>query len=113
MALTFQELRTANGTRSEKWHGDTSWSLSDWGIAMMGEGGEACNVVKKLNRIRDGIVGNKGLSKEKLMEKLSEELADTAIYLDLLALHAGVDLEAAIVEKFNRVSVENGFPERL
>lgn len=36
-----------------------SWSLSDWFTATLGELGEAANVAKKLNRVRDGIPGNK------------------------------------------------------
>lgn len=39
-------------------HKLTDWSLSDWMTALMGELGEAANVAKKLNRIRDGIPGN-------------------------------------------------------
>ncbi len=36
-------------------HALQSWSLSDWFTAILGELGEAANVAKKLNRIRDGI----------------------------------------------------------
>lgn len=44
---------------------------------------------------------------------LGEELADVFLYLDLLAGYYGVDLPAAIVKKFNKVSEKQGFPERL
>ena len=46
-------------------------------------------------------------------DQLTDEIADTALYLDLLAARAGIDLGAAIVRKFNRVSEKHGFPERL
>lgn len=112
--LTFQALRAANLARCGRWHrgGLDEWSLSDWAVAMAGECGEACDVVKKLNRVRDGLVGNK-VSPAQLLDDLAEELADVQIYLDLLAARAGIDLAAATVAKFDKVSRENGFPERL
>ena len=112
--LTFNELRHKNAERCKLWHpgGVNDWSLSDWGVAMAGEAGEALNVIKKLNRERDGLVGNTQKQAE-LEAALGEELADVAIYLDLLAQRAGVNLAQAIIDKFNKVSVKNGFPTRL
>jgi NTP pyrophosphatase (non-canonical NTP hydrolase) len=75
--------------------------------------GEACNLIKKLNRARDGLTGNGAVGVDELRAKLAAELADTAIYLDLLAQAAGVDLSDAIASKFNAVSERNGFPERV
>lgn len=113
-ALTFDRLRQVNLTRCARWHGNgvSDWSLSDWAVAMAGEAGETCNVVKKLNRVRDGLTGNTVPDGE-LRDQLKEEIADTACYLDLLAAAADIDLGEAIREKFNIVSVRNGFPERL
>jgi len=88
------------------------WSLSDWAVATAGEMGEALNLVKKLNRERDGIVGN-SLTTNELKSKLADELADVAIYLDIMAASEGIDLAQAIVTKFNRTSEKVGFPERL
>lgn len=112
--LTFAELRAVNVSRAGRWHpgGIGDWSLSDWAVAMAGEVGEVCNVVKKLNRERDGLVGNT-VAEDELRSALAAELADTLIYLDLLAARAGIDLAAAVVAKFNKVSEKNGFPERL
>jgi len=84
-----------------------SWSLSDWFTATMGELGEAANVAKKLNRVRDGIAGNKETADE-LRVKLAAELADTFIYLDLLAQAAGVDLAEAVTRTFNAKSDQIG-----
>ncbi len=89
-----------------------SWSLSDWFTAALGELGEAANVAKKLNRVRDGIPGNKETELE-LREKLARELADTFIYLDLLAQAAGIDMGAAVAEAFNAKSKQLGCPIRL
>ena len=73
-------------------HALSSWTLSDWMTATTGEVGEAANIIKKLNRVRDGIPGNKETEQE-LRDALADEIADVAIYLDLLAQAAGFDLE--------------------
>ena len=93
------------GAKSGFNHPITSWTLSDWMTATFGELGEAANIAKKLNRVRDGIVGNKETAEE-LEAALADELADTFIYLDLLAQSQGIDLEAAIIDKFNRTSAK-------
>ena len=114
MSLTFRQLALANLERCLKWHpkGLAEWSLSDWGIATIGELGEAANVIKKINRATHGLVGNDiGISE--LQRQLANELADTVIYLDLLAQRAGIDLEKAIIRKFNEVSDRNGFNIKL
>lgn len=114
--LSFARLRDANVSRCKRWHqserGLNEWSLSDWFTATMGELGEAANIAKKLNRERDGITGN-SVSEELLRMQLADELADTLIYLDILAASEGIDLAAAVVAKFNRTSEKVGFPERL
>ena len=124
-ALTFAALAAANNSRYRKWHmvdnemdpdipnGMGRWSLSDWCTACLGELGEAANFIKKLNRHKAGMAGNKGLTEEQLRFALAEELADVAIYLDLLAQAAGIDLGKEIITKFNSTSIVNGFPERL
>lgn len=103
-----------NLQRSNRWHtaGIDSWSLSDWAVALAGEVGELCDVVKKLNRVRDGLVGNK-VTEEELLAALPKETADVFLYLDLFAQRAGFDLAIAIRQKFNEVSERNGFMERL
>lgn len=88
-----------------------SWSLSDWITATTGELGEAANIVKKLNRVRDGIPGNAETPKE-LRAALADELADVAIYLDLLAQAAGFDLETIREAKFAKTSRRIGYTER-
>lgn len=113
--ITFADLRAANLSRVRKWHGWKgvhSWDLNKWAIAMVGEAGELCNVVKKLNRVEEGLTGNKETEGE-LRAMLLKEIADVAIYLDLLAASQGIELAEAIVWKFNEVSERNGFPERL
>lgn len=93
-------------------HKLSDWSLSDWFMATMGELGEAANVAKKLNRVRDGIPGNKE-SPFQLRDQLARELADTFIYLDLLAQAAGIDLAHAVRDTFNAKSEQIGAPHRI
>lgn len=113
--LTIKEITDVSVARTNRWHpgGLNQWSTSDWCVAWVGEVGEACNIVKKLNRVRDRMPGNKGINKDKLKEKLADELADAILYQVLVAAEQGIDLEAAIRSKFNLVSEINGFPERL
>jgi NTP pyrophosphatase (non-canonical NTP hydrolase) len=112
--LTFATLREIGVARSMRWHpgGLNEWSLSDWFTATMGELGEAANDAKKLNRYRDGMVGNDKTESE-LRASLADEIADVAIYLDPLAASEGIDLASAIIRKFNATSEKVGFPERL
>lgn len=117
LRLTFGQVSEANRIRAARWHpgfpDDDTWSIADWCLAMVGEAGEAANVVKKLLRVNQGIVGKLDPSFPDLMKQLGEELADTFLYLDLLATKAGIDLPSVIVDKFNAVSVRQGFPDRI
>ncbi len=93
-------------------HNMADWSLSDWFTATLGELGEAANVAKKLNRVRDGITGN-AESEEQLHAMLADEIADTFIYLDLLAQSHGIVLQDAVIAKFNRTSEKIGYEGRI
>ena len=93
-------------------HKLTDWSLSDWMTAIMGEIGEAANVVKKLNRIRDGIPGNKE-TEDELRTKLARELADTFIYLDLTFQRLGLNLGEVVADVFNAKSGQIGSSIRV
>lgn len=110
--MNFQEFSKMNRQRCESQcgfnHALDSWSLSDWFTATVGELGEAANIAKKLNRVRDGIPGN-DLTPEQLREALADEIADTFIYLDLLAQSEGICLEDAVLTKFNRTSAKIGY----
>lgn len=85
-----------------------SWTPSDWMTAIVGELGEAANIVKKLNRARDGVPGNKE-TVEELRTALEYEVADAACYLDLFAQSMGIDLSSSIRTKFDIVSKRLGY----
>lgn len=112
--LSFAELRKANVARCLKWHPDgiESWSLADWFAGASGEMGELGGDIKCLNRCRDGLPGNKKTEAE-IRANIPKEIADVIFYLDLLAAREGIDLSAAIRQKFNEVSERVGFPEKL
>jgi NTP pyrophosphatase (non-canonical NTP hydrolase) len=79
-----------------------NWTPTDWGCAIAGEVGEACNLVKKLRRgepIERAAVAN--------------ELADAVIYIDLLAADLGIDLGQAIAHKWNVVARRRGYQVRI
>lgn len=80
------------------------WTLADWSNAMCGEAGEAANIVKKIRR---------GDRDPDLVRKLGDELADLSAYIDLLAHHAGIDLDQAIEDKYNRLAFALGAPTTL
>lgn len=111
--MRFEHLRTVNVDRLKEWHEDIRWSLSDWGLALAGEVGEACNVIKKIRRLDTGIKHGTTRTREELLAHLAEELADVQIYLDLVAYQVGIDLAQATVEKFNKDSDKRGFPQKL
>lgn len=111
VAMKFCDFSRINRRRCESPsgfnHALKSWSLSDWMTATMGELGEAANVAKKLNRVRDGIPGN-NQSEDELRAALRDEVADAFIYLDLLAQSEGFLIEDAVRDKFNRTSEKIG-----
>lgn len=108
--LTLSTLHRANIERQAAWCPDPAQQpdLSFRGNELAGETGEACNVIKKLERERHGWAGSRDT-----LDHLAEELADVVICADLCAITAGVDLQAAVIAKFNQTSEKVGLPHRL
>jgi len=105
---THPTLRSANIARQDEWDQDGQITASYRGNELAGEVGEACNVIKKLERERLGILGSRATVGE-----LADELADVLICADLIAMHYGIDLEAAVARKFNATSEKVGLQTRL
>ena len=99
-------FRDSNGRLCHSRPDGSDWSPAQWLQAVIGELGEYANERKKFER------GD--LTFEEYKRKAEAELADVAIYFSILAQRAldvsgsphpdGVDLPAAIISKFNKVS---------
>ena len=103
----FYSLREANLKRVEYFkHTLEGWTPAQWACALAGEVGELCNLIKKDFRRKD--------DKDAVTtQMLADEMADVAIYLDLIAARHGIDLRKAIVDKWNEKSAEVNAPFRL
>jgi NTP pyrophosphatase (non-canonical NTP hydrolase) len=102
----FHELRQSNLARDKEWLKDQEkgfqFSLSFRGNELAGEVGEACNILKKLDREHMGIVGSRAT-----LSQLKEELADVFICLDLICMDLDIsphDIQQMIKLKFNKTS---------
>jgi NTP pyrophosphatase (non-canonical NTP hydrolase) len=106
--LTFAELRQANISRQAEWDSENRITLIFRAAELAEEVGETIGIIKKLTREQMGLRGSRTS-----VERLSEEIADVAIVLDLLAMQAGIDLAEAVVTKFNTRSRQLGFKTLL
>lgn len=117
----FDNLREANNARKPQFknkqgelshpppYGDGSnWSPADWMVALTGEVGEAANLMKKIRR---GDYAKEEMAD--MHEALGAEFADIAIYLDILAQQCGINLQQAVISKFNEVSRAQNIPVHL
>lgn len=103
----YPTLRSANEARQKEWDPGDNITLAYRGNELAGEVGEACNIIKKLERERIGIRGSRATK-----EQLAEELADVVICADLIAMHEGIDLDPAVQAKFNATSEKLGLATR-
>ena len=114
--LTFNTLRQGNierlpqfkNAQGEPAHSKpdgSDWSNAEWLQAVVGELGEFANLAKKVRR---GDVPDDPDAQRRMQEALADELADVAIYLDILAYRTGVNLGEAIMNKWNRTSRKVG-----
>jgi len=114
--LTFDELRAGNIARlpqfkngkGEPAHSQpdgSDWSLGEWSNAVLGELGEAANLIKKVAR------GDYTLDEVRV--ELAKEFADVQTYLDIIAFRAGIDLGEATIQKWNEVSRRVGCDLRI
>ena len=106
--LSLSELQRAHIERQEEWCPDQKPDLSFRGNEMAGEVGEACNVIKKLERERHGWRGSRATK-----EQLAEELADVIHTAVLCSITAGIDIETATIAKFDATSEKNDLSSRI
>lgn len=92
--LNFADLKAANDKRRGQIHPIChNWIISDWAMALAGEVGELCNLIKKARR-GDPVT----------QTELAGELADVQTYLDIVASELKINLGEATRRKFNEVS---------
>lgn len=103
--LRLPQFKNSKGQPAHSKADGSDWSPAQWLQAVTGELGEYANLRKKYER------GDIHAADFYLAAK--KELADVAIYLDILSFRLGIDLGAAIREKFNEVSVRVGSDVRL
>ena len=108
VGLTISALQRAHIERQEGWCPDQKPDLSFRGNELGGECGEAQNVIKKLERERHGWRGSRDT-----IEHLGEELADVIHCAVLCAITAGIDIEQAVIAKFNSTSEKNNLSHRI
>lgn len=101
-------LRAANIRRHAEWADGREVPLSFRGLELGGEAGEACNELKKLERVRLGLVGG-----SEDISGLREELADVLICVDLIAMDLGIELGEAVRAKFDKTSNKYGLKSRF
>lgn len=103
--MNFKLLRDANERRNKYWGQTEELSLSFRGNELAGETGEACNILKKLDRARLGMKGSTAS-----LQEAADELADVIICADLACMSLGIDLGRAVAHKFNQTSEKYELP---
>ena len=89
-----------------------SWSLSDWMNALVGELCEASDVVERLNYHQNSTSDNTA-PEETIRQELADKLGDIYTHLDLLAQRADIDLQQAVISRWDLISERIGYPGRL
>src|ERR1700684_2841352 len=100
--MTFKTFQEENAKRCETmYHSVKGWPIENWCLAIAGEAGELCNLVKKCIR-GDFTV------QEKRAEIL-KEVADVITYCDLLCSFLDADTGNEVYKKFHEVSKRIGY----
>lgn len=89
--MTLRDIQRIEARDTKSYFPNHAETLDYLAIAMAGEVGEVCNVIKKFDR--------GSINGALLREELSKELPDILIYLVMLAEKVGVDLQQAWIDK--------------
>jgi NTP pyrophosphatase (non-canonical NTP hydrolase) len=106
--MDFTVLRDANVRRQQEWDRQGKIDIAYRGNELAGECGEACNIIKKIERERRGIRGSRAT-----LRQLADELADVIICADLIALYEDIDLWESVKRKFNETSRNNNLDTKI
>jgi len=83
--MSFDEFQEVNALRcATKFPSCDDWTLNDWAVAISGEVGELCNILKK-NRRGDRAYSLEGAHGSATRREILKELADVITYADLAA----------------------------
>ncbi|MFC5861071.1 hypothetical protein ACFPT7_02065 [Acidicapsa dinghuensis] len=110
--MTFAEFQRRNIARSRiAFPTCNDWSLNDWAVALVGEAGELCNLLKKNRRAlaTDERFLLDGPFYEQARQAVIDELADVIIYADLMLSQLGASTAEAVGAKFDEVSKRVGY----
>lgn len=105
LPLSIGLLQAANEERNKHWDPTGVLGPLFFSTELAGEVGEACNVVKKLEREALGLPGSRDT-----LDHLGKELGDVIICACLLANRYDIDLEDFTRRAFNDKSKELNFP---
>jgi len=97
----FQKINAERCNTSFK-HKLFDWPPEIWALAIAGEAGELCNLVKKIVR------GDFTLDEKR--QAILEEVADVMTYCDLLMSRLDANTCVELERKFNIVSKRVGYP---
>lgn len=116
MQIDLNELRQKSVQRAkEGFKCYDNVPITFWTTALMGEGGELCNMIKKIERVNSGGIdaGSNYTAADINDNMLKEEIGGIFIYLDLLASILNINLSEAVVYAFNEKSIKYNFPQLL
>ncbi len=100
--MKFDDFQKVNQDRCDEFfHPKDPWPIQNWALAIAGESGEMCNLVKKVIR------GDFQLEEKRI--EILKELADIIIYCDLAITHLGGQTGDVVKDKFNEVSDRIGW----
>ena len=114
--LLFSSLRMHNIRRAHEPNPDLGvrvWPPETWALAICGEMGELVKIVKNTARAKVDDPAARHASNPYELAGIAHELAGIVIYCDLMAERCGIDLGAAVAEKFNRTSDNRGRETKL
>lgn len=115
MPLSISDIVKGCKFRMKDYMQGDSWTLLEHAGEMTGEAGEAANVAKKIRRGWKTKKTKQGSKKRvphsdkdisSLKDHLAEEIADTIIASIVLSIAADIDIESAIVDKFNEKTAD-------
>ena len=100
--LTFVRFQQFNANRQRHFRHDP-WPAHLWALAIAGEAGELCNLLKKVVR------GDFTLEAKR--DEVLKEVADVITYCDLLMTCLDARTSEELIKKFNEVSTRVGYPQ--